>query len=357
MKLLHLTVILAAGALLLHGCAGIQPISANSTLENTSAEETPSALDNYIASRRLAWEAAVMVQNPPHSVNTWQEAKVKWRRAIRLLEKIPSDSDVFQQAKDKLTTYQTNYKAIDTRLTAEQNAENQLEAAQTAAWQAAVTVQNPPHSLKVWQRASQKWEEAIGLIEQIPDTTSAFAKSQEKLPTYRNNYREIGQRIVTERQALQVLKQFSEFAVQLNDIQSRAVSDPSSNQVGISYPDYKTLVQQLEASLNQFAAQPQGKKHSIYPELEDAIVDFKVVTELWQAYLEYKQNNAQWLYDDVFNQLVPLPSEQITALVQKYGVKTYSGGTKVSLRFAAWSIWYRASQRIREAQREVRVES
>jgi hypothetical protein len=353
MKSPHLTVALSASVLLLSGCSIVeQPTVANST-PDTASSETPSALDSYVAARRLAWDAAVIVQHPPHPVDTWQEAKVKWRQAIRLLQKIPQDAAISPQAKEKLAVYQTNYSAVDERLKAEQTAASQLDKAQTLAWQAAVTVQNPPHSLKVWQRAGSKWEEAIALLEAIPNTTSIFLKGQEKLATYRSNYSAINQRIRTEIQALQTLKQFSEVASQLNNIPSDALAHPTLDKVGINYAEYTKLVDALEASLAQFANQPGGKKHLIYTSLEEAIVDFKTVTKLWQTYLNYKQDNAQWLYDDVFNQLVPLPFQEMNDLVQKYGIKTYSNGTKVSLRFGAWAIWYQASQRIRSAQQQI----
>jgi molybdenum-dependent DNA-binding transcriptional regulator ModE len=353
MKLPQLTVTLSAGALLLSGCALVeQPIAANSTPE-ASPSQPSSALDRYASARRLAWEAAVMVQHPPHPVSTWQEARVKWRQAIRLLEDIPPGESVMAQAREKLATYRTNYAAINRRLETEEAAAEQWKKAQTLAWQAAVTVQDPPHSLRVWQRANLKWQEAIALLEAIPDTTSVYTQSQEKLATYRSNYRAINQRIATETQALKTLKQFSELAVQLNNIPNRASADSSTNQIGISYPEYVSLVQKLESSLAELAGQPGGKNHLIYPNLEQAIADFKTVTKLWQAYLEYKQDNSQWLYDDVFNQLVPLPFQDITTLVQKYGIKTYSDGTKISLRFAAWTIWYQAGQHIRKAQQEI----
>ncbi|MFH7028424.1 MAG: hypothetical protein ACHBN1_24300 [Heteroscytonema crispum UTEX LB 1556] len=61
-------------------------------------------------------EAAVIVQNPPHPQTVWQQAQVKWQQAINLLEAIPESTFASQHAKDKLSTYKTNYAAITTRL-------------------------------------------------------------------------------------------------------------------------------------------------------------------------------------------------------------------------------------------------
>ncbi|MDJ0617623.1 MAG: hypothetical protein QNJ63_12910 [Calothrix sp. MO_192.B10] len=64
----------------------------------------------------MAMEAAILVQNPPHPQEVWQKAKVKWQQSINLLETIPEGTFYYQQAKDKLSTYRTNYIAISTKL-------------------------------------------------------------------------------------------------------------------------------------------------------------------------------------------------------------------------------------------------
>lgn len=59
----------------------------------------PHAKATYDAARQLAWQAAVSVQGPPHEIATWQQARVTWRKAMRLLESIPADSDLGAIAK------------------------------------------------------------------------------------------------------------------------------------------------------------------------------------------------------------------------------------------------------------------
>lgn len=359
MHSLRLTIAFSTGLLLLTACSArysdfVERSSQALTTDSTQRSTTPqpaTALDNVVAARRLAWDAAVMVQHPPHSAATWQAARVKWRQAINLLEAVPEGAPLSAQAKAKLSVYQANYTAISDRLTAETVALDQLKAAQTLAWQAAVTVQKPPHSPRVWQRASRKWQDAIALLESIPPTTSIAQQSQAKLITYRSNYSAINQRLTNETQALLTLKQFSEIAVRLGGIPDNI--DPSNlalQKIGVSYEDYTHLVQALQQSLTQFATQPDAKNHPLYPELVKAIEDYQVVLKLWQAYLEFKAANTQWLYDDVYNQLVPVPLADADRLVQKYDIKTYSGGTKVSLRFSAWTIWQKTNQHLRQVQ-------
>jgi hypothetical protein len=358
MKLPYLFVALVAGGSLLHSCALIeQPLSARSSqtlaIDQPQAGQPLTDMEKLVEARRLAWDAAVMVQTPPHPVDVWQRARVKWRSAIRLLESISEESSTATQVQEKLISYRENYAAIDARLKAEQTGENNLKASQTLAWQAAVTVQEPPHPLKVWQRASSKWQEAIALLEEVPNTATTYRKSQEKLATYRNNLVAINQQITTETQALVTLRQFSETIARLNSIPGHAASSPTGDNIGLSYAEYTALIKNLETSLHDLTSQPQGNKHLVYAELEETIADLKQVTDLWQTYSEYKKTNSQWLYGDLFNQLMPLPFAEMNTLVQKYGIKTYSDGTKISLRFSAWEIWYHASQRVRQTQQKV----
>ncbi|MGD1803835.1 tetratricopeptide repeat protein [Dapis sp. BLCC M126] len=65
--------------------------------------------------KESAMAAALLVQNPPHPINTWYEAKEKWQYAINLLEKIPQESDSYLEAREKLKLYQENYQVITIR--------------------------------------------------------------------------------------------------------------------------------------------------------------------------------------------------------------------------------------------------
>lgn len=71
---------------------------------------------NWENSQKIALEAAIIVQNPPHPKEVWQQAKDKWEQSIKLLEAIPKDTFVYQQAQEKLITYRTNYAAVSTRI-------------------------------------------------------------------------------------------------------------------------------------------------------------------------------------------------------------------------------------------------
>lgn len=357
MKRSCLAIALSLGSCWLTACSLHQSISdLHSGPEQPAAAHTLSPSQMFSMARKQAWEAALIVQNPPHKVDTWQEARVKWRQAIRLIEEIPENTSVSTQAKQRLTVYKTNYQSINQRLTAEQTAVDNFTQAQTLAWQAAVTVQKPPHPLKIWQRASQKWGEAISLLQSVPPRTSVTTKAQKRLAVYRSNQAAINQRITTEEEAISALKEFSEVATRLNNLQISVVKEQNSEPLGLPYEDYQALVQSLRKTLNQLERQLGGKEHPVYAALAITMADYEFALHIWQSYLNLKQANEWWLFNsDFYNQLVPLSQIDSDTLLQKYNVRISqrAGEAKVPLKFTLWEIWEQARQRTYKLQQKV----
>jgi hypothetical protein len=322
-------------------------------MDSSSQAVSPSAA--LATAQQMAWEASLLVQRPPHSVQTWQQAKVTWRHAIRLLEKIPASSSLYAQAQQKIIDYQKKYAVVNQRLALEETGAEAFEQAQTAAWQAALTVQKPPQSLKVWQRAQEKWQEAIALLESVPPMTTVAAPAKAKLLEYRDRQRVIDQRIQTEVKAQATLQQFSALADRLYALQVKVLKGQSVEPIGIGYENYRQLVQPLRDRMRELNRQPEGTRHPIYRELADAIADYEFVIDIWQAYLEVRQKNSWYLQeDDLFNQLIPLSKIDSERLLNQYEVKLYQGTKqpKVPLKFTAWAIWDQAGKRIHVAQKK-----
>lgn len=303
----------------------------------------------FADAKDLAWKAAVMVQHPPHSVATWRAARAKWRQAIRLLETIPAGTETTNIAQRKLAIYRANYAAVSDRLTSEKTATENFATAQRLAWQAALIVQNPPHAHQVWQQANQKWQAAILQLEMIPATTSIYQQVNQKLSTYRNNQSAIRQRLSTEAFATQTLQQFSSVTRRLENL---AIASSNQGQIDLSYEAYQQLVQTLEISLKTFANQPGGRTHWLYPEFAKIVADHAAALRLWQAYLKHKQANAEWLYDDLFDQRLPVSLVDQSDL-EKYRLKTYFGGSKVSLRVGLGQIWGTVGDRLFEVNQQM----
>ncbi|MEH1934729.1 MAG: hypothetical protein V7L14_13760 [Nostoc sp.] len=159
----------------------LQQISLSLTQEGSAFAKLKSA-------QKLGMEAAYLVQKPPHPLNVWQQAENKWHQAINLLDSIPNETSVSDQAKKKLVYYQINYNAINQRVLIEKKAVANLESAQKLAIEANLLVQNSPHLLLIRQQAKDKWEQAINLLEAIPESTSVSIQAKEILPIYKTNY-------------------------------------------------------------------------------------------------------------------------------------------------------------------------
>lgn len=81
-------------------------------------------------------------------------------------------------------------------------AKNNFESALKLGMEASFIAQNPPHKIGVWKQAAAKWQEAINLLESIPERTSVSAIAQEKLTRYRLNYIAITKRAIAEKKAV-----------------------------------------------------------------------------------------------------------------------------------------------------------
>ncbi|MEH1829543.1 MAG: hypothetical protein V7L22_30105 [Nostoc sp.] len=190
--------LLIASSLLILGFCGwkiqqqspqLQQMSLSLTQEGSAiAPDAGAAIANFKSAQKLGMEAASLVQKPPHPLKVWQQAKTKWHQAIILLDNIPHKTSVYDQAKKKLAYYQINYKSISQRVLIEKKALANLESAQKLAIEANLFVQNSPHSQLSRQQAQDKWQQAINLLQAIPESTFVSVQAKETLPIYKTNY-------------------------------------------------------------------------------------------------------------------------------------------------------------------------
>ncbi|QMS91095.1 hypothetical protein HUN01_27205 [Nostoc edaphicum CCNP1411] len=172
----------------------LQQISLSLTQEGSAiVPDASAAIAKFKSAQKLGLEAASLVQNPPHPLKVWQQAETKWHQAIILLDSIPDETSIYDQAKNKLAYYQNNYKSISQRVLIEKKAVANLESAQKLAIEANLFVQNSPHSLLIQQQAKHKWEQAINLLEAIPESASVSIQAKKILPIYKTNYAAISQ--------------------------------------------------------------------------------------------------------------------------------------------------------------------
>lgn len=111
--------------------------------------------------------------------------------------------------------------------------------------------------MAVLQQVKAKWQEAINLLEAIPESVSVSAEAKEKLTTYRNNYTAISKKIETEEGLEQLRPEAIAVVNQFAAIHSRL-------SVGMSYRDYASEVRDLKVAIDRFAQQPEASVHPIY---------------------------------------------------------------------------------------------
>lgn len=359
MKRSCLVMTFTTGILLLSGCSQTS-YNLSSHPHETASAQTLSPQENLKRAKQLAWDAALLVQKPPHPAERWQAARVKWRQAVRLLEAIPPKSALYSEAQQKLAEYRPKYESITQRLTDETTAADNFAQAQKVAWQAAVTVQEPPHTLQIWQRSLERWGRATRLLGDIPPMTTVSNDAQVKLITYRQNYRAIAQRIAAEKSVLAILQQFSERVAQLDTWQTKALTGRTEDPIGITYETYERWLRSLQELEQQLKAVPIALQNPAVAEMQTAIEDYRFALSLWQTYLRHKRANADWLQNsDFFNRLVPLSLIDSKHLLSRYDVKVHQGAKtdKVPLKSAVWAIWEKAEEHARAAQQKALLRS
>jgi tellurium resistance protein TerD len=89
-----------------------------------TVEQNLQAAESLATAQKLAMEAAVIVQKPPHAVEVWHQSQSKWQQAIALLEAIDSRTPVYSLAQNKLSNYRANRAIISQRVAIAQKAAN-----------------------------------------------------------------------------------------------------------------------------------------------------------------------------------------------------------------------------------------
>ncbi len=145
--------------------------------------------------KRLSVESKRTIKYPPLPLATWEEAETDLLESIKLLEEIPKGTTVKKEADKLLQTYRQDYQNLRQQLIFEKTATSKLVTAKKLATQASLIVQNPPHPLEVWQEAQTKWQEAINLLQEIPQDAFVAPEAVEKLDLYRINYQAITTRL------------------------------------------------------------------------------------------------------------------------------------------------------------------
>ncbi len=132
--------------------------------------------DTYIeAAKQFALAAAKASQNPPHSVAKWEQIAKLWRKSIDQLENIRVEEPGYVAAQKLLAEYQTNLGIIETRRTAESEAQASLAAANE---QIQSLIASPPSEP---QQFKGRIQGIINRLKTIQAGTTAYPEAQKLL--------------------------------------------------------------------------------------------------------------------------------------------------------------------------------
>lgn len=146
--------------------------------------------------------------NQNSNINKLRIAKTKLPEAIAILEKtIQLPGVPLQPISREIVKLNFQLTAVERKLYLEEYGLTYLKVAKNSGMAAALLVQNPPHSVDTWYRARQKWQEAINLLETIPQESASYQEAQAKLKVYRENYQVITKRFELAKQAIEINNQ------------------------------------------------------------------------------------------------------------------------------------------------------
>jgi hypothetical protein len=147
-------------------------------------ESTANKVDVLVRALQTANQAANLTQNPPLPLATWQAAVEEWESAIAQLETLPPTSPFYAFARQKIQEYRTNLAVVSQRMTIEQQAAENLAAAQEAAKIAEVR-SGIAQSATDLQLAYSTWQTAINALEAIPADSPLAPEAQQLLAEYK----------------------------------------------------------------------------------------------------------------------------------------------------------------------------
>ncbi|MEL7508957.1 MAG: hypothetical protein AAFN42_16620 [Cyanobacteria bacterium J06554_1] len=158
-------------------------------------------LNAVVAAQENAMVAANESQNPPHPIAHWEKIAARWQETIGQLEEIPTGSPIHGAfVAPKLEEYRGNLAAIQKRVVAEQNAEENLNQAQLTAALAKDQAE-VANTLSAWKTALNSWDQAVKQLNQIPSGTMAYGETRKLLPKFETELGEVRTRYQREQAA------------------------------------------------------------------------------------------------------------------------------------------------------------
>jgi|GEM_PF-1755652 len=279
--------------------------------------------------------ASIENANQTSNSDSLKAAQKNLKDALNTLEKVPNIPGIsYQEAQTKITTTRPLLESFEQSIKAAES----FESAQKIAGEAENLVSKPAYSVADLQQSKAKWQQAVNLLESIPEGTSVYAEAKEKLTDFRSKSEKAVQKLEI-KESLEKLRPDLKAAVeQFSAVNSRL-------DVGMNYRDYGAQVRELKVALDRLAQQPGATKLPVYNSLNDAFKDYDFALDVWRYYIE----------SDETNHFFPAASSYGSRLVEEYKVETKDivGSKYIYLNDALSKVWFKASQSVKEAQDQI----
>ncbi len=230
--------------------------NAQKNLQSTTAHAAD--LDTAVIAMNKAYRAAVLVKTPPIPLLKWQESKQMWTDSIANLGKIPTSSQIYPLARQKLADYQGRLGDIDRRIEAETTADQKLKSAVEGikvATQSQLTATN----LVQLRAVKTQWTQVNDKLTSIPANTNAYGQSQELLKSYQSKIASAQEKVLEEDKAAQNYQTAIKLASaaklsQKNNQLDRAVAEWNQSVVAIqSVPQNSVVYNQAKPLVLEYS--------------------------------------------------------------------------------------------------------
>jgi hypothetical protein len=299
------------------------------------------ATENFVEAQKISKKALEVDNQTIFTAQEWQAINSDLAKGIDLLKTVPSDINLYNPAQKQLKLYQKKSQLISQKIQQEQTAVTAFSQAQDLQKQADTMIQNRP-KIETLSEAGSKLQDAIKILETIPEATTVSDKTKENLTIYGDKLEVIRYRIATKK--LQpLLKDFSDFAASLN--------------TRMGYENYSEGLKSLQASFrNLIQESPEIKSHPTVKGLSTALNKYNDASILWRyceqgncsnsfsagiGILDFRE--ASWIPDSF--------KMNNALLTKKYKVKTTANIFKrkyFQLNDALSQIWAQAKQDIQQ---------
>jgi hypothetical protein len=230
--------------------------NAQKTLQSTTVHAAD--LDTAVLAMNKAYRAAVIVKTPPIPLLKWQESKQMWTDSIANLSKIPTSSQVYPLARQKLADYQGRLgdieRRIETETTADQKLKSSVEGIKIAT-QSQLTAAN----LVQLRAVKTQWTQVSDQLTSIPANTNAYGQAQELLKSYQSKISSAQEKVLEEDKAAQNYQTAIKLAEaaklsQKNNQLDRAVAEWNQSVVAIqSVPQNSVVYNQAKPLVLEYS--------------------------------------------------------------------------------------------------------